>query len=32
MHTAEPLAPERNSFEVELVIEKLKRYESPSTD
>jgi hypothetical protein len=32
IHTAEPLAPEPNSFEVEVAIEKLKRYKSPGTD
>jgi hypothetical protein len=32
MHTAEPLAPERNSFDVEIAIEKLKRYKSPGID
>jgi hypothetical protein len=30
VHTAEPLVPERSSFEVEVAIEKLKRYASPS--
>jgi hypothetical protein len=31
-HTAEPLAPEPSAFEVEMAIEKLKRYKSPGTD
>jgi hypothetical protein len=32
IHTAEPLVPEPNAFEVEMVIEKLKRYKSPGID
>jgi hypothetical protein len=32
IHTAEPLVPEPSVFEVELDIEKLKRYKSPGTD
>jgi hypothetical protein len=32
IHTAEPLVPEPNSSEVEIAIEKLKRYKSPGTD
>jgi len=32
MHTAEPLEPESNCFEVEIVIKKPKRYKSPDTD
>jgi hypothetical protein len=32
MHTAEPLVPESSSSEVEIAIEKLKRYKSPGTD
>jgi hypothetical protein len=28
MHTAEPLVPDPNSFEVEIAIAKLKRYKS----
>jgi hypothetical protein len=32
MHTAEPLGPERSSFEVEFAIEKLERYKSPAID
>jgi hypothetical protein len=32
IHTAEPLVPEPSSFEVEIAIEKLKRYKSPGTD
>jgi hypothetical protein len=31
-YTAEPLVPEQSAFEVELAIEKLKRYKSPGTD
>jgi hypothetical protein len=30
MHTAEPLVSEPSSFEVEITIEKLKRYKLPS--
>jgi len=29
IHTAEPLVPEPSAFEVELAIDKLKRYKSP---
>jgi hypothetical protein len=32
MHTAGPLIPEPSSFEVEITIEKLKRYKSPGID
>jgi hypothetical protein len=32
IHTAEPLVPEPSAFEVQLAIEKLKRYKSPGTD
>jgi len=32
IHTAEPLLPEPNAFEVEMVIEKLKSYKTPGTD
>jgi hypothetical protein len=32
IHTAEPLVPEPSVFEVELVIEKLKRHKSPGID
>jgi hypothetical protein len=32
MQTAEPLVPEPSSPEVEIAIEKLKRYKSSSTD
>jgi hypothetical protein len=32
IHTAEPLVPEPSVFEVEMVIEKLKRYKSPGID
>jgi hypothetical protein len=32
IHTAEPLVPEPSSSEVEIAIEKLKRYKSPGTD
>ena len=32
LHTAEPLVPEPSAFEVQLAIEKLKSYKSPSTD
>jgi hypothetical protein len=31
-HTAEPLELESTSFEVEIAIEKLKRYKLPGTD
>jgi hypothetical protein len=31
IHTAEPLVPEPSSSEVEIAIEKLKRYKSPCT-
>jgi hypothetical protein len=31
-HTAEPLVPEPSAFEVEMAIEKLKRYKSPGID
>ena len=32
IHTAEPLVPEPNVFDVELAIEKLKSHKSPSID
>jgi hypothetical protein len=32
MHTAEPLVPERSSFDAEIAIQKLKRYKSPNID
>jgi hypothetical protein len=32
VHTAEPLVPKPSAFEVEMVIEKLKRHKSPGTD
>jgi hypothetical protein len=32
IHTAEPLVPEPRPSEVEIAIEKLKRYKSPGTD
>jgi hypothetical protein len=32
IHTAEPLVPETSAFEVEMAIEKLKRYKSPGID
>jgi hypothetical protein len=32
IHTAEPLVPEPSNFEVEMAIEKLKRYKSPGID
>jgi hypothetical protein len=32
IHTAETLVPEPSSFEVEIAIEKLKRYKSPGID
>jgi hypothetical protein len=32
IHTAEPLLPEPSAFEVEMAIEKLKRYKSPGID
>jgi hypothetical protein len=32
VHTAEPLIPEPNSFEVEITIEKQKRYKLPGID
>jgi hypothetical protein len=32
MHTAEPLVPEPSSFEVDIPVEKLKRYKSPGID
>jgi hypothetical protein len=31
IHTAEPLVPEPSPFEVEIAIEKLKRYKSPGS-
>ena len=31
-HTAEPLVPESNAFEVDLAIEKLKSHKSPGND
>jgi hypothetical protein len=32
IHTAEPLVPEPNAFEVELVIEKLRNHKSTGID
>jgi len=32
IHTAEPLVPEQNVFEVEMVIEKLKTHKSSGID
>jgi hypothetical protein len=32
IHTAEPLVPKPSAFEVEMAIEKLKRYKPPGTD
>jgi hypothetical protein len=32
IHTVEPLVPEPSSSEVEIAIEKLKRYKSPGID
>jgi hypothetical protein len=32
VHTAEPLAPEARSFEVEIAVRKLKRYKLPGFD
>jgi hypothetical protein len=32
MHTAEPLMPESNAFEVEMATEKVKRHKSPGAD
>ena len=32
IHTAEPLVPEPNAFDVELAIEKIKSHESPGID
>jgi hypothetical protein len=32
IHTAEPLVPEPSPFEVEIAIEKLKKYKSPGSD
>jgi hypothetical protein len=32
IHTAEPLVPQPSAFEVEMAIEKLKRYKSPGID
>jgi hypothetical protein len=32
IHTAEPLVPEPNAFEVELAIEKLKSHKTPGVD
>jgi hypothetical protein len=32
MHTAQPLVPELDCFEVDIPIGKLERYESPGTD
>ena len=32
LHTTEPLVPEMNAFEFEMVIEKLKVHQSPGTD
>jgi hypothetical protein len=32
IHTVEPLLPEPSVFEVEMAIEKLKRYKSPGID
>ena len=31
-HTAEPLVPQLSTFEVEMAIEKLKRYKLPGVD
>jgi hypothetical protein len=31
-HTAESLVPDTSSFQVEIAIEKLKRYKSPGID
>jgi hypothetical protein len=32
MHTVVPLVPEPSCFEVEIAIEKLKKYKSPAVD
>jgi hypothetical protein len=32
IHTAEPLVPGPSAFQVEMAIEKLKRYKSPGID
>jgi len=32
IHTAEPLVPGPSAFEVEMVIEKLKRHKTPGID
>ena len=32
LHTAEPLMPEPNDFEIEVAIEKLKSHKTPGTD
>jgi hypothetical protein len=32
IHTAESIVPDSSSFEVDIYIEKLKRYKSPGTD
>jgi hypothetical protein len=32
MHIANPLVPEPNSFELEIVLEKMERHKSPGTD
>jgi hypothetical protein len=32
IHTAEPLVPEHSAFEVDMAIEKLKRYKSQGID
>jgi hypothetical protein len=32
IHTAEPLVPESSTFEFQMVIEKIKRRNSPSID
>ena len=32
MHTSEPLVPEPSAFEVEMIVEEVKRHRSPGTD
>jgi hypothetical protein len=32
IHTAEPIAPQPSTFEVEMAIEKLKRHKSPGIE
>jgi hypothetical protein len=32
IHTAEPLVPDPSPFEVEIAVEKLRRYKSPGSD